>query len=105
MSFASLLNQSITHYPKTSFDKYGREVDGAAVAYKARVQEVTKSRLLPNGDVTTIDAVCFLFGDPSINIHDRIDYGGTKYRVFGRKTGVDRNGAVHHIQLELQKTI
>lgn len=103
MSFLGLLNQTITVYPKASYDGYGREVISSGVNHKARVQEVTKSRLLPNGQVAIIDALVFVRSTASININDRMDYNGTTYKVFGKKVAVDGAGKTHHYELELQK--
>lgn len=103
MAFNNLLNQTITHYPKSSLNKYGRESVGSASTLKGRVQPTTKSRLLPTGQTVLIELIIFLKGSETVNIGDKIVYSGTSYKVFGKKVGVDGRGNNHHIQLELTK--
>lgn len=104
MSIDSLLNQIVTHYPESSFDRYGAEVDSVTgTQYKARVQLVTKTRLLPNGQVVQTDVLCDVVGDPSIARGDRLDYLAVKYRVYTKKQAIDGIGNVHHTRFELQK--
>jgi hypothetical protein len=90
-------------YPKTSFDEYGSEVLGSAVSYSARVQFVSKTRMLPNGDVTIINAIAYIAGDVSINQNDKLTYNGVNYVVSGKSNAVDGQGNVNHTKLELQK--
>lgn len=103
MSFASLLNQDITVYSKTARDRYGKETFGSGTSVKARFQHVRKSKVLATNEVLTIDAIVFLEGDVSIEMNDKISYGGINYKVVGRNSSVDGQGNVHHYELELQK--
>ena len=103
MSFNSLLNQTITLYTKNSYDAYGREVVGAGANHLARVQAKTKSILLPNGQLQQIDAVVFLKSDVTIDINDRMDYLGTKYKVVGKSTAVVGSGGTHHLTVQIAK--
>jgi hypothetical protein len=105
MALSQYLNQTVTHYTRSGYDSYAREVDaGVGTGYSARVQLVTKRILLPNGEIMTIDALCFIAGEPGIEIDDRIDYKGVKYRVHGKKENVDGQGNVHHVTLQLAKS-
>lgn len=104
MAISNLLNQVIIHNAEASFDRYGVEVDSSTgTNYNARVQNVTKTKFLPNGQNVTIDLTVDLEGDPPINRDDRITYQGIKYRVYGKKTAVDGQGNVHHTILDLQQ--
>lgn len=103
MAISQLLNQTVTLYARGSYDAFGREVVGSGTSYRARVQEVTKSKLLPNGQQVTIDAIVYLNGSPSISANDRLDYNGVKYKIFGKSVGVDGQGNSHHTKLELIK--
>jgi hypothetical protein len=96
-------NQTISLYTRSSYDRYGREVVGEAVSYKARVQEKTKSRLLPNGQVIQIDAIAYVQSDLGVSTNDRIDVGSVKYKVVGKSAAVDGHGKTNHIKLELTK--
>lgn len=102
---ANLLNQTISHYPKSSYDIDGREVFGSVTTYSARVQEQSKSRFLPNGQVVVIDAVVYLSGNPSISLNDKVSYNGTNYKVHSRKVAIDGQGFEHNTKLELTKWI
>lgn len=103
MSLQSLLNQTISVYPKSGYDAYGRETVGSATSYTGRVQEVTKSRLLPNGQTVVIDAIVYLQGESSIMTNDRVDYDGTRYKVYGRSLAIDGQGNINNTKLELVK--
>lgn len=102
---ANLLNQTISHYPKSSYDVDGREVFGSVANYSARVQEQTKSKFLPNGQVVIIDAVVYLSGSPSISLNDKIIYGGVNYKVHSKSVAIDGQGFSHNTKLELTKWV
>lgn len=103
MSFTGLLNQTLTIYPKTSYNAQGREVVGAGVDTKARVQETSKRRMLPNGNLITIDLVAYVPPDTTVETDYRADYSGQKYKVWSKYAAVKGNGATHHLKLELVK--
>jgi plastocyanin len=103
MSFSSLLNQTISLYSKIGLDKYGRETEGSATNYKARFQQVTKTRILANGETTTIDGIVFLPPTITINQGDKITYNSVDYKVFSKKLAVDGRGNTHHLTVEVQK--
>jgi hypothetical protein len=106
MSFASLTNQTITHYPRTAYNTYGEQTDSASgVDYKARVELKTMRRLQVNGEVKIIDGKVFILDDPGILIDERVDYNSVKYRVHSVKQNVDGQGNVHHVTLEIKKWV
>lgn len=100
---ASLLNQDVIIYSRTSFDAYGREVALSGITYKARFQRISRSRLLPNSQVVVIDAIAYLNGAPGVEINDRVSYGGNNYKIFGKSIAVDGQGNSHHTKIELVK--
>lgn len=103
MSIQSLTNQTITVYPKASFDKFGRAVTTTATTEKARVQKTTKQRLLPNNTLITIELVAYVRADSVANIDDRVDYDSVKYKVYGKYDAKDGRGVTSHYKLELTK--
>lgn len=104
MSLNGLLNQTIVVYGKTSYNAYGREVvSGSATSVKARFQPQTKTRLLPNGAVLTIDAVAYVPANTTINVDDRVDVGTTRYKVLAKYPTPDGQGNTNHIKIELIK--
>ncbi len=106
MAITEYLNQLVTHYPRSSYNTYGEQVDSSSgVEYDSRFEPVTKQVRLPNGDMKTIDARCFVNGNPVIGVDDRIDYDSIKYRVFSVKKNIDGQGNVHHLPLMLIKWI
>lgn len=108
MSLINLLNQTITHYPKSGLSADGRETYGAGVEYLARFQPVSRNRLtrtLNNTDVILIEAIAYLDGEPDININDKITYDSGNYKVHGRSKAVDGQGNVNNTKLELKKWV
>ena len=105
MALQNLLNQTVSIASQSSFDAYGREVVGTAASYQARIQEVNKSRLLPNGQTIVIDAIAYLDGAAAVNVNDRVTYGSTQYKVHGKSTGIDGQGNTHHTKVELVKWV
>lgn len=103
MSLSGLLNQTVTIYPKSSYNKYGREVVSSGAENCARVQEVSKSKLLPNGQTINIDLIVYLKNNVTVSINDKLDYLGTKYKVFSFSKPVDGSGQLHHIKIECIK--
>jgi hypothetical protein len=103
MSFLGLLNQTANIYTTGSYDAYGREVVGSATAVKCRFQKQSIRRLLPNGDMITIEGICYVPADTTIVTNDRITFGSDNYKVFGKYEAVDGTGDTHHLKLELIK--
>lgn len=100
---SNLLNQTVTAYPKTGLDDYGRTKTNGSVDYPARVTEVTRRILLPNGETVTIDALVIIDSNPDVDVEDRLDYNGTKYKVAGKKVAIDGQGETHHITFQCMK--
>lgn len=103
MSFTGLLNQSLTVYNKSSYGADGREVVGSGSTVKARVQPITKRKLLPNGSVINIDAIAYVNNDATIATDDRVAYNSQQYKVLSTYPVPDGTGDTHHIKLELIK--
>jgi len=103
MSVNNLLNQSVSLYSKASYGADGREVVGVATTVPARFVEGTKSRLLPNQQIVTIDALIYLKPDQSIEINDKVTYGSTNYKVHAIKVGRGLSGDAHHKTVEVKK--
>ena len=103
MSLAGLLNQTVTIYNKSRYDAYGHEVVGSGTSVKARFQETTKRKLLPNGNLLTIDGIVYVPSDTLVNTDDRLDYNSTKFKVYGKYSAIEGNGQVNHVKLEVIK--
>ncbi len=103
MSINGLLNQTITVASKSGYNAYGRETVSAAVSVQARFQKQTKQKLLPNGSLILIEAICYVPADTVIAIDDKITYGGVDYKVYGIYAAVDGAGDTNHLKLELTK--
>lgn len=104
MSLKSLLNQNILLYSKSGYDRYGRETVGSSTEYRARVQRVSKARLLPTGEQVLVTAIAYLDEeDLTVNNDDKVTYDSQDYKVFSVTTQIDGQGNQHHIKLELIK--
>lgn len=103
MSLASLFNQTITIYNKSSYDSEGNEVLGSGSSSKARVQEVAKRKLMPNGSVLLIDLIVYAKPTITVNTDDKVTYNSTNYKVISKNTAVDGQGNTNHYKLELVK--
>lgn len=103
MSLFNLLNQVVTITPRSGYDADGRETFSTSTSYQARVQEVSKSRFLPNGQVLTIDAIADIEGSPTVNINDKLTYSGTDYKIHSKAVAVDGQGNAHHTKVWLMK--
>ncbi|HYD35553.1 MAG TPA: hypothetical protein VD999_05775 [Vitreimonas sp.] len=100
---SQLQNQTVTLYSKSSLDRYGREAFGATRTYKVRIQEVSKSKFLGNGQVVPVLAIAYFAPEVTINVDDRVDYGSNNYKVFGKNVAYGADGTAHHIKVELIK--
>ena len=101
MSLNSLLNQTITLYSKSGYDRDGREEVGSGTDHTARVQRTSKAKLMPNGEQVTIMAICYVKPTLTINEDDRVTYDGEEYKVFGVYTAVEGTGNTNHKKVEL----
>ena len=100
MAVTDLMNQSITIYGTSSYDKYGKIVVGSGTTLKARAQQTTKKRLLPNGDVITITLILYVPSSTTVAVDDKITFSSQSYKVFGKYVPVDGAGVTSHIKLE-----
>lgn len=105
MSIKGFFNQEVTLYPKSSRNRYGRVVIGDGTDYNARFQKVSKTKLLPNGQVVLVTGVMYAKEDLDIDLNDRVDYGDDYYKVWGRTESIDGQGNIHHLKLELIKWV
>ena len=103
MSINGLLNQQITIASKTGYNEYGRETVGTTATVQSRFQKKTKQKLLPNGSVIMIEAICYVPSDTTVVIDDKVSFGDIDYKVFGIYQAVDGSGNTDHLKLELIK--
>lgn len=101
MSLLGLLNQTITIYSKTGYNRQGRETVGSGTSVSARVQPTTKRRLLDNGSIQLIDLIAYVPSTTTVATDDRVDFSSNKFKVFSRYEAIDGNGQTNHIKLEL----
>jgi hypothetical protein len=103
MSFAGLLNQTITiKPPAASVDDYGRPSFGAGVVTTCRFEKLNKTKLLPNGQLITIDGRVFIPGDVAAQINSHVEFGTDLYKITAVSELVDGRGTIRHKELELQ---
>lgn len=103
MTVGSLLNQTITIYNKSSYDEFGRLVLGSGIDVNARFQPETKRKLLPNGDILTIDAIAYVPSDTTVETDDKVVYGGNTFKTISKYPTPDGKGNTYFIKLELSK--
>lgn len=103
MSIRGLLNQTITIASKSGYNAYGRETVGTPTTVDARFQKQTKQKLLPNGSLITIEAICYVPSDTTVAVDDKVTHAGVNYKVYGIYGAVDGAGDTNHIKLELTK--
>lgn len=103
MSVKSLSNQTITLYPASGKDKYGRESYTTGTDYKARVQLTSKARVVGTNESVEIVAIVYMRPGISVSKGDKIAFNSVDYRVFGVYTAVDGAGNTNHTKLELIK--
>lgn len=97
----SLLNQLVVLYPKSGYNREGRETADTGTNVYARFQETTRRRLLPDGSMVTIRAVAYFPADTTINTDDTVVYGGNTFKVFAKYATPGRDGSTNHIKVEL----
>lgn len=103
MSISMLLRQIGTIYPKIGNNKFGREIRGTAIVVKCRFQNITKTRLIKEGQTVQIIGTVYFSGDTTINIEDRFAFNGNDYKVFSVNGSIDGRGNQRIIRCELQK--
>lgn len=103
MSIRNLLNQPITIYSRTGYTADGREEFADGETTVGRITEATKRRLLPDGNLVTIDAICHVGPNVIVTTDDKLSYNGHDYKIFGVYTARDGQGNAHHAKLELIK--
>lgn len=103
MSVQSLLQQSATIYPKSGYNKFGRDQSGSGVTVKCRFQNTTKTKLMPNQQVIILDGIMYFDGSVSINTEDRIVFGGVSYKAFSVNGSINGRGTQKITKVEVQK--
>ncbi|MBU1110785.1 hypothetical protein KKB83_04155 [Patescibacteria group bacterium] len=103
MNPVGFFNQTITVATKTANNRYGRATFGTGTDQNARFQKKNKEKLLPNGQLVTIEAIVYCKGSLSININDKITYGSDNYKVYSKSEAIDGEGNINHLKLELIK--
>ena len=101
--YGHLLNQTITisGFSNTT-DDYGNAITDAEVEYKARVEQVTKQKVMPGGEVIPFSLIVWIepTTDSGIDVNARVVYNGTAYKVIGRKMIPGFNGKTQLTELE-----
>jgi len=98
-----LLNQTITLYTKSALNEFGHETYGAGSSVQCRFQKKTRTKILPNNEVVTTEAVVYLMGSVTVEQGDKVTYNGVDYKVFSKSEAIDGEGNIHNIKLELTK--
>lgn len=101
MSIANLLRQSATIYPKSGYNKFGRDVSGSGIPVSCRFENKTKTKTLPNQQVVLLVGNFYFIGTVSINTEDRIVYQGTSYKAFSVNGAVDGRGIQRLLKVEV----
>lgn len=103
MTVIDMMNQTITLYSRSGYDKWGKLTLGSGVAHKARVQEGTRNEFLPTGQVINIVITAYIAPSVTIEVNDKVTYSSTDYKVYKKYVTVDGGGTANHIKLELIK--
>ncbi len=103
MSVIGLMNQTVSIYPKTGYGANGREISGSSTSVRCRAQFKAKRVLLPDGSVTTTDAILYVPATTVVNTDYKIAYLGIDYKVIAKYAVPDGSGNTNHIRLEVVK--
>lgn len=103
MGVGSLLNQEVTLYNKSSYDGYGRAVQGEGTGEMARIQPKQKRVRDGKGDTLVIEAVAYFMRDVTIAEDDQVDYDGNSYRVLNVYKTPGARGRTEFVRAELVK--
>jgi hypothetical protein len=103
MTFAGLLNQTVSVSVAAGKDRYGNNIPGTQVELPARVEYVSRTRLTASGDPQMVDATIMLNGDPGYDLTTAFFLDGTKYRMVSQKKRVGKGGQVHHVTYEVAR--
>ncbi len=103
MSITNLLAQTATIYPKSGYNKFGRDTSGAGTLVRCRFQNVTKTKLQPDQSVIVLVGTFYFDGSVTINTEDRILYNSLSYKVFTVNDSVDGRGRTRLIRVDVQK--
>jgi hypothetical protein len=101
--YAHLLNQSVTISGfSNNSDDYGNATHDADVTYKARVEQVTKQKVMPSGEIIPFSLVVWIMptSDTTVDVNARVIYNGAAYKVIARKLIPGFNGTTQLFELE-----
>jgi hypothetical protein len=102
-AFDALLTQTMTVYPQTGHDRYGKPTFGAGVTVVCRFDSISRVKLTPTKQQIVIDAIGTVDPFVSIGVSDKVVGPDNKtYRLISTNNASDRFGDVHHIELEFQ---
>lgn len=101
--YGHLLNQTVTisEYNDAT-DDYGNATHDAPLEFRARVEQVTKQKVMPGGEIIPFSLIVFIAptDDPGIDVNAKVDYDGTAYKVIGRKKIPGFGGKTQLVELE-----
>ena len=103
MSVQSLLRQSLTTYAVSGYGSDGRETVGSATTHPCRFQATTRTRLLPNNTLVTIEATAYVAPTVTIAIGDKVTYDSNDYKVIGKYSTPNGGGDTEFVKLELAR--
>lgn len=92
-----------TLYPKTGYDKFGRDISGTGISVNCRFENRTKTKNLKTGQVVSILGRVFFSGTTIVNTEDRFSFQGINYKIYSVDGAVDMNGNQRLIECEVQK--
>lgn len=103
MSYNSLLNQTVTIYPKTGYTAYGRERLDTSFTVLARLNNKSIIKLTPKGSTVTVDAIMHLPVGTAIANDDQVEFGSVRYKVLEVNPGIDGRGNTRILKVQLVK--
>lgn len=106
MSIKRFLSTPATWYPKTGYNKFGRDISSnATVPTMVRFENRTVTRKNKQGQV--VQYLGKLFMDPSLNIQteDRVQIGSLSYKIATVNGDIDLRGNQRLIECEVEKWV
>jgi len=104
MSINGMLSQTGVLYPKTGYNKFGRDESGSGgVTVACRFQNQTKTKLVAQGQVVQLLGVVYFKGSVSVNTEDRFVINSLSYKIFSVNGNIDGRGVQRMIKCEVTK--
>jgi hypothetical protein len=104
MGINAYIKQFATRSPFTGNDRYGKPSYGTDETIKVRFREELRRELTGNGDIFQSDAEIWAKSDQTLNLEDKISYGGSNYKIGKIDIPRDGSGKTHHKKAFLIKT-